>query len=64
MNPPTPARPWRVVAEEVSHERDGHRIAQLIEELLRALRDEHHPNDPKPPERRELPKLPNIRRSA
>lgn len=30
-------RPWRIVAEEVSRERDGEKMTALVEELLEAL---------------------------
>lgn len=64
MNPPTPPRPWRVVAEEVSRERDVTRMAHLLEELLRALEHEHNPQNSRLPERRELSKPPDLRRLA
>jgi hypothetical protein len=35
-----PARPWRIVAEEVSREPDGQRMTELVEELLEALEQE------------------------
>lgn len=34
---PKPPRPWRVVAEEASHEHDARKMAELIRELNQAL---------------------------
>lgn len=34
---PRTTRPWKVIAEEVSHEQDPVRLSKLIEELNRAL---------------------------
>ena len=34
---PKPDRPWRVIAQEVSTERDSDRVAELSEELIKAL---------------------------
>lgn len=35
-----PARPWRVVAAEITTEPDSQKLAQLIEELNRALEEQ------------------------
>jgi hypothetical protein len=40
-NPPKkPARPWRVVADELSHANRGDRILELAEELEQAFREQ------------------------
>ena len=35
-----PVRPWRIIAEEASHEFDADRMIQLIEELNQALQEQ------------------------
>lgn len=35
--PPKPARPWRLIAEEVTREKDKKKLPHLIQELLQAL---------------------------
>ena len=35
-----PARPWRVIAEEASHEFDSRKMADLLRELNRALEEQ------------------------
>jgi hypothetical protein len=35
-----PARPWRVIAEEMSHANRGDRILELAEELERAFQEQ------------------------
>jgi hypothetical protein len=35
--PPTKSRPWKIIADEVSGERDPVKLSRLIEELNRAL---------------------------
>ena len=35
-----PSRPWRIVAEEASHEYDPKRMADLMQELDQALREQ------------------------
>ena len=35
--PSKPARPWRVVAEQASHEFDSRKMADLLRELNQAL---------------------------
>ena len=35
--PSKPARPWRVIAEQVSHEFDSRKMADLLRELNQAL---------------------------
>ena len=35
--PSKPARPWRVIAEEASHEFDSRKMADLLRELNQAL---------------------------
>jgi len=37
---PKPARPWRVVAEEASHEYDPVKMSELMQELNRALEEQ------------------------
>jgi hypothetical protein len=37
---PSPARPWRVIAEELSLANRGDRILELAEELERALEEQ------------------------
>ena len=34
-----PIRPWQEIAEEASHETDSTKLAQLSEELVRALEE-------------------------
>ncbi len=36
---PKPARPWRVIAEEASHEYDPKKMADLMRELNQAWRN-------------------------
>jgi hypothetical protein len=38
--PSNPARPWRVVAEEASHEFDSRKMADLLRELNQALEEQ------------------------
>jgi len=39
--PPSKAvRPWRVIAEEVSHEFDSRKMAELLRELNQALEEQ------------------------
>lgn len=42
-----PARPWRIIAEEASHEYDPARMLALIQELNQALEEQGllHAND-------------------
>ena len=35
-----PSRPWRVVAEEASHEYDPKKMAELMQELNQALQEQ------------------------
>jgi hypothetical protein len=35
-----PARPWRVIAEEASHEFDSRKMADLLRELNQALEEQ------------------------
>lgn len=44
-DPPTPDRPWREIAEEVSTECDSDKIAELSEELIQSL-DKQSPHAP------------------
>lgn len=37
---PKPARPWRVIAEEASHEYDPRKMADLMRELNQALEEQ------------------------
>lgn len=39
-NAEQPPRPWRDIAEEISHEFDPERLNELTEELSRALKKE------------------------
>jgi len=40
-NPPAkPARPWRVIAEQVSHEFDSKKMPDLLQELNQALEEQ------------------------
>ena len=40
-NPPgTPARPWRLIAEQASHEFDSKKMADLLRELNQALEEQ------------------------
>lgn len=40
-NPPAkPARPWRVIAEQASHEFDSKMMADLLRELNQALEEQ------------------------
>lgn len=39
-HPPEPARPWRLVAAEITTEHNSQKLAQLIEELNRALEEQ------------------------
>jgi len=39
-HPTGPARPWRVVAVEITTEYDSRKLAQLVEELNRALEEQ------------------------
>jgi hypothetical protein len=41
MDPLKSPRDWRIVAEEASHEQDGEKMMELMEELLRALEQKH-----------------------
>jgi len=46
---PKPDRPWRVIAQEVSTERDSDKVAELSEELIKALEnDAEHPSQQTP----------------
>lgn len=36
----SPARPWRVIAEEASHEFDPRKMAALLQELNQALEEQ------------------------
>jgi len=38
--PSKPARPWRVIAEEASHEFDSRKMADLLRELNQALEEQ------------------------
>jgi hypothetical protein len=38
--PPKPARPWRLIAEEVTRETDKNKLFHLIQELLQALEEQ------------------------
>jgi len=38
--PPKPARPWRLIAEEVTRETDKKKLPHLIQELLQALAEQ------------------------
>jgi len=42
---PKPERPWREIAEEVSTESDSEKVAELSQELIKAL-DEQSPHAP------------------
>jgi hypothetical protein len=37
---PGPARPWRIVAEEASHEYDPKKMAELMQELNQAMEEQ------------------------
>jgi hypothetical protein len=53
MTTPTPsARPWREIAEEVSREQNSAKLAQLVEELNRAMAEEGVGEPPSTPARR------------
>jgi len=41
-----PARPWRVIAEEMSHASRGDRILELAEELEQAFEEQTSPHKP------------------
>ncbi len=45
--PVNPVRDWRVVAEELKHERDPEKLTRLAEELTKALDEQelHKPTD-------------------
>lgn len=49
--PSKPARPWRVIAEQSSHEFDSKKMADLIQELSQALEEQGvvGPNQKKKP---------------
>lgn len=47
--PTAPARPWRVIAAEITHEQDPQKMAVLLLELNRAL-DEQELKPRKSPE--------------
>lgn len=38
--PSKPARPWRVIAEQASHEFDSRKMADLLRELNQALTEQ------------------------
>lgn len=44
-----PARPWRLIADEITHANRGDRILELAEELQRAF-EEQMPGLRKPPQ--------------
>jgi len=44
-NRPNPNRPWREIAEEVSTECDSDKVAELSQELIKAL-DKQSPHAP------------------
>ena len=38
--PRPPARPWRIIAAEISQEHDSKKMAELVQELDRAMQEQ------------------------